>query len=299
MVGSGPATLPPAVPSRQLATKSTRLLLLCRHDVYMLLERKLREPLEFSVDSVRCDPAHRVQLDAIEAEVMHLLRAEPFAIIVCHADFEASSTFCASLHDIEDGGEIVTCSSLPCMQERLVAIRLAYGALRHEEEAFLELSPAGHITWLYYARVKAICHESFAIRMGFLTSAARKIVLKHSFKERKERDLTRLADLPPWREPGRRDSGQDVALLAAKRAIKRLPKDLLAQLRQRYIEGRAWSEIAQLRGVTEVKVRKDDSRLMEKLAEAFVAGVPEAPKGALPRVVKWLKEMLPQILERE
>jgi len=38
---------------------------------------------------------------------------------------------------------------------------------------------------------------------------------------------------------------------------------------------------------------------MEKLAEAFVAGVPEAPKGALPRVVKWLKEMLPQILERE
>src|SRR5580692_6975794 len=129
MVGSGPATLPPAVPSRQLATKSTRLLLLCRHDVYMLLERKLREPLEFSVDSVRCDPAQRVQLDAIEAEVMHLLRAEPFAIIVCHADFEASSTFCASLHDIEDGGEIVTCSSLPCMQERLVAIRLAYGAL--------------------------------------------------------------------------------------------------------------------------------------------------------------------------
>jgi hypothetical protein len=277
----------------------------CRNDVYLLLERKLREPMEFSVDSVRCEPAERPRLDGFEAQVMHLLRAEPYAIVVRHPDFEVSMTFRAELHGADDGGEAVLIRNIACTQERRVAIGLAYRALRHEQEALVEVTPEDEVKLEdkvasdYYARVKAVCHESFAIRMGFVTATARNIVFEHRRREGREGNLSHLDDLPSWKEPGRRDEGQDAALLALKRSIRRLPATQRARLRERYIEGRAWSEIAQTRGASEVKVRKEDSRLMEGLADAFVLGVAEAPKGAAARVVKWLKEMLPLILERE
>jgi hypothetical protein len=271
----------------------------CRNDIYMVLERKLSEPMEFRVDGVQCEPAERAQLGALKTEVIHLLRPEPFAILVRHADFEPSSNFCARLRDTKNGAEVVTISRIPCGQDQRVPIRLAYRALDHEQDAFVELSRDGDIAPPYCVRVKAVCHESFAVRMGFVVSTARNIVLNHCGKDFEDRNLTRLDDLPYWRQPGRRDDGQDVALLALKSAIKLLPRGLQTRLRQRYIEGLSWSEIAQLLGMSEAQVRKEDSRLMEKLAGAFVSSVPAAPKGALARVVRWLKEMMHQVLERE
>lgn len=270
----------------------------CGNNLFMLMEKKLREPVEFVVDKVLCRAAESGQTPLPESTVLHLLRAVPFYILVRHSELQSSRKFCARLLNLEDGTEVLGVPDLSCAEDGNLPIQLAYPTFRHEQHVRVELLPEGDAAYAYAAHVQAIRHESFEIRMGFVASTARYIARDHLRARKKERDLTPLEDLPPWGHASPVDPGQDIEFLSAKRAVGTLPRELRAQLAQRYVKGLSWSEIAGLRNVTEVKVRKDDSRVLNRLSEAIVASKPGAPEGAVPRVVRWLKEMLPTILER-
>ena len=80
----------------------------------------------------------------------------------------------------------------------------------------------------------------------------------------------------------------------ARSLIQRLPKSLQAQLVEHYIEDRSWAEIASRHKITEAKAKQDSSRAFRELSRA-IATQPEADHSS---VVKWLKEMLSEILRR-
>jgi hypothetical protein len=68
----------------------------CQYDVLMFLEKRLREPMEFVVKVLRMGTEY-LQFELPHVKVMHLFRAEPFAIIAHHSDFRPSRRFRASL----------------------------------------------------------------------------------------------------------------------------------------------------------------------------------------------------------
>jgi hypothetical protein len=284
---------------RQFGFWETGDLCDCRNNLFMLMERKLGESMEFVVDKVLYAPEERLPMQAIELTALHLLRREPFAIVVRHPDLRSAPRYCGRLRDMADGSEVATLNELACVEDKGVPIPLPYDSLRHEQDALVILVPDDVGELAYYCGVRAVRHESLAIRMGFLVATARNMAREHARAGRKWRVLSPLEDLAPGNFPGRADNSHDAALLAAIQLVRRLPKRLHEQLVERYVDGLSWSEIAKRRKATEVKVRQDDSRTLRKLAQPFVATQPEARPGAVSRVVKWLKEMLPRILERQ
>jgi hypothetical protein len=194
---------------------------------------------------------------------------------------------------------ITVIQDLTCREEKRLPIPVAYELLKHEQNALLELTPQAAPELAYCAGVRAVHHESFAIRMGFVAGTARRLVLEHRGAIGNASEVSSVEELVPERYPAAVDQNHDAALLSAERAIRRLPAASRNQLIERYVDGLSWAEIARKRKVTEVKARQDDSRLMKELAKAFVPLNVEVGKQAVPRVVKWLKEMLPRVLERE
>jgi hypothetical protein len=268
----------------------------CGTDLLMFIEKKLREPLEFDVAAVAAD---RGRVPVLERTAMHLLRPESFAITVGHAEFRSSQRFGVQLRNLADGSDIISFPDLSCGESKSASIRLAYDALRHEQDVLLELIPEGEGRIAFYARVLPVRHESFQVRMGFVAKSARYIACAHLRAARKGRAVLPLEDLPPAQHPGRLDPRQDIAWLTAKREIERLPKELLAELLQRQGSTLSWAEIARLREASEVTLRKGDSRTFQRLIKAFFAGQSGVTRGMMRGAVKWLKDMLPQILEGE
>jgi hypothetical protein len=270
----------------------------CRNNVFILMERKLGQPMEIEVRAVRCSAEFFRSL-GVDPTALHLLRAEPFSIVVLHPDIRPPGQLRAWLRDHDDDRVITVIQDLTCREEKRLPIPVAYELLKHEQNALLELTPQAAPELAYCAGVRAVHHESFAIRMGFVAGTARRLVLEHRGAIGNASEVSSVEELVPERYPAAVDQNHDAALLSAERAIRRLPAASRNQLIERYVDGLSWAEIARKRKVTEVKARQDDSRLMKELAKAFVPLNVEVGKQAVPRVVKWLKEMLPRVLERE
>ena len=262
------------------------------------MERKLGEPIEVEVRAVRCS-ADLFRSLAVDPTTLHLLRAEPFSIVILNPDIRPAEQLSAWVRNYEDGHEIVAIRDLTCREEKRLRIRLAYGLLQHEQNALLELTLQSAPDSTYCAGVRAVHHESFAVRMGFVAGTARRLVQEHQGStSRAKGSLSSVEDLAPELYPGTLDQNHDTALLSAERAIRRLPASSRNRLMERYVDGFSWAEIAEKHKVTAVKARQDNSRLMTELARAFVPSNEKVGARAVPRVVKWLKEMLPRILER-
>src|SRR5205823_6295313 len=71
----------------------------CGHNLFMFMENKLREPVEFVVDKPLCMAADDGQVPALDGTVLHLLRAKPFTIVVRHPELRSSRKFRAWLRD--------------------------------------------------------------------------------------------------------------------------------------------------------------------------------------------------------
>jgi hypothetical protein len=262
----------------------------CQNDVFMFLEKRLREPMEFAVKVLRME-AERLPERPDHVKVMHLVRAEPFAIIVHHSDFRPSHRFRARLRDTGAGSEVAENSGLSCEDNGSVAIRLAYETLRHEQVAVLELFPDDGVSFGYYSGVKTVRHESLDVRMGFIVETARLMARNRAWKERKKRAEVLMEDMSGV--PAMQDSaGQKFAEILARNAVSRLSPALREQLYQHYVGGVSWVEIADRHKTTADSVKKGASRALNKIAGAILAAEPRAARGAVERVVEWLREML-------
>jgi hypothetical protein len=265
----------------------------CQYDVLMFLEKRLREPMEFVVKVLRMGTEY-LQFELPHVKVMHLFRAEPFAIIAHHSDFRPSHRFRASLRDSAAGGEVAAASGVSCEESGRVPIRLAYETLRHEQVATLELLAEEEVSFGYYSGVKTVRHESFDVRMGFVVETARLMARNRAWKERKQKAEILMEDMSAV--PAVRDgSGQQFAEILARKAVSGLSPTLRDQLYQHYVDGVSWTVIADRHKTTADNVKKGASRALNKVAEAIVAGEPGAAGGAVERVVKWLHDMLRDI----
>ncbi len=180
---------------RQFGFWETEDLCDCRNNLFMFMERKLGESMEFVVDKVLCAPEERLGMQAIELTALHLLRREPFAIVVRHRDLRSVPRYRGRLRDMEDGSEVATVTELACVEDKGVPIPLPYETLRHEQNALVILATDDDGGLAYYSGVRAVRHESFAIRMGFLVATARTMAREHARAGRKWRDLSYLEDL--------------------------------------------------------------------------------------------------------
>jgi hypothetical protein len=262
----------------------------CQYDVFMFLEKKLREPMEFAVKVLRIG-AEDLQVEPNHVKVMHLFRAEPFAIVAHHPDFQPSHRFRACLRDSAADGEVTATSGVSCGENGRVPIRLAYETLRHEQVATLELLAEEEVSFGYYSGVKSVRHESFDVRMGFVVETARLMARNRAWKERKQNAEILMEDMSAV--PAVRDnSGQRIAEILARKAVSGLSPTLRDQLFQHYVDGVSWTVIADRHKTTADNVKKSASRALNKVAEAIVAGESGAARGAVERVVKWLQDML-------
>jgi len=262
----------------------------CQYDVFMFLEKRLREPMEFAVKVLRMGTGY-FQVEPPHVKVMHLFRSEPFAIVAHHPDFRPSHRFRASLRDAAAGGEVAATSGVSCGENGRVQIRLAYETLRHEQVATLELLAEEEVSFGYYSGVKTVRHESFDVRIGFVVETARLMARNRAWKERKQKAEIQMEDMSTL--PAVQDrSGQEIAEILARKAVSRISPSLRDQLYQHYVDGVSWAAIADRHKTTADNVKKGASRALKKAAEAIVAGEPGAAGGAVERVVKWLHDML-------
>lgn len=270
----------------------------CRNKVLMLVEKRLREPMEFNIAAVTSSQDSSWQL-AEKAHVLQLLRPEPFTLGVCHPDLRKSETFHARFRDVGDGSEVVSALDLSCAEDGRVSIRLPYDTFRHEQVAVMQLSQNGSAGLSYGVVIQARRRDSFENRMRFVTATAGNVARESVRPWRNEREL-RVDDpkgvrLVPTQG---HEARQHVYRLLAKRAIAELPRSLYDQIVAHHIDNRSWAEIAAAYGISEAKARQDVSRALSALAAQIVACEPEAKNGAVQRVVQWLKDMLPYLVER-
>ncbi len=286
-----------AILSRKLSKFGLRThddIIDCLNDVLLFMEKRLGSPMEFPVKSV-LRRAGKIEARSLEVKIIHLLRPLPYAIVLCHPSLEPPATFRARLRDVKDGTEVAAVGDLACVKEKRVPVHLSYDALDHEQSAVVELLPEGDFTTAYRSTVKAVRHESFPIRMGFLASSARNLALEHARRRRGPRALS-IEELPTADIPAPGDEArQQVAVLIARRAIDSFPATLRKQMFRHYVDGCSWAEIAEEFAASEDTVKKNVSRALIKVSDAILAGETEATKGAEGRVVRWLKEMLPRI----
>jgi hypothetical protein len=232
----------------------------------------------------------------VRVEALHLLRTASFWIVGAHSDLAPVRKYRAVFRDAGSGLEVVDFSNLPCPEEGRLPIGLAYDQLGHEQDVRLGVSPHdADPAPTYFACVRAVRHESLKSRRGFVARMARNIA--HEYASRKVPEES-IEGLPTQESAGRsgNEAGGRVATLLAKSLVERLPERTRAMLLEHEIEGRSWAEIAKSHGISEAKAKQDVSRALTKLSETVVAGESEPGRGAVQRVVDWIKGTLADIV---
>lgn len=270
----------------------------CRNDVFMFLEKKLGGPMEFAVKVFRMDPGCS-NMQPHPVKVMHLLRVDAFAIMAHHQDFLPFHRFRAQLMDFGESGKVAAKSDLSCGEDGRVCVRFPYDTLQHEQAAMLDLLPDATASVRYYSGVKAVRHESFDVRIGFVVATARLLARNRAWKESETRNrevsLEDMSVIPETRQNGADDRSADIL---ARKAVGSLPPKLRDQLHQHYVKGVPWATIAERYHMKDEVLRKHASRALNEIAESIVGEHPGAAKGAVERVAKWLQEMLPRVWPR-
>jgi hypothetical protein len=269
----------------------------CQNDVLMLLEKKLGEPMEFSVKVFRMVPESPVT-EPHSARIMHLLRADPFMIVARHQELAPIRKYSARLLDVGESRELAAASGLACLHHGIVSIRFPYEALQHEQVAMLNLLSEAESPFVYYYCVKAVRHESFDVRMGFVVGTARLSAKNRAWKESEARNKEVLMDDMSAIPATEGASVVHTADLLARKAVSGLSPKMRDQLHLHYVRGVPWGAIADRYNMKEDVLRKHASRALNEIAESIVAAHAGATKGAAERVVRWLYEMLPRIWQR-
>jgi DNA-directed RNA polymerase specialized sigma24 family protein len=243
----------------------------------------------------------RQKFHVVHVEAIHLLRLDAFTVVARHPDLRATRRYHARFSDMHDGSQLLAISSLTGESDECLPIHLQYHVLRHEQNARVEISHEGSPGLAYFCCVRAVQHETWKSRSGYTQQVAR-VVASERVRAMCQHPHTSLDD-----EFGKDvvakpdDERQRMAGIVYRRAIdqarsliKRLPNSLQTQLVEHYIEDRSWAEIATRHNITEAKAKQDSSRALRELSKA-IATQPEADHSG---IVKWLKEMLSEILRR-
>jgi hypothetical protein len=241
-------------------------------------------------DSVTAQEFHVVKVEAL-----HLLRTGPFSIVGTHSDFAATRKYRAVFRDAGSDFEVIGFSDLPCTEAGRLPIDLAYDQLRHEQDVQLGVSlndadPAP----TYFACVRPVRHESLKSRRGFVASMARIVSYEYASRKVPEQSVESLPTTDFPAQAGNEAEGR-VATLLAKSVVERLPERTRAMLLEHEIEGRSWAEIARTHGISEAKAKQDVSRALTKVSEVVLEGESEPQRGAVQRIVDWIKGMLADI----
>jgi RNA polymerase sigma factor (sigma-70 family) len=254
-----------------------------RHGEFYVLE--LRSAVKEDLVAAR-------EFHIVRVEALHLLRVASYSIVGSHADFAPSVKYRAVFHDAGSGAEVVDLINLPCPEGGRLPIDVAYGQLGHEQDVRLSVSAHGaDRAPTYFACIRAVRHESLKSRRGFVARMARNIAHEYALRKTPEESLEGLPieEIPAR---GAQEAEGRVATLLAKSAVERLPERTRAMLLEHEIEGRSWAEIARTYGISEAKAKQDVSRALTKVSEVVLAGESEAARGAVQRVVDWIKGTL-------
>ena len=232
------------------------------------------------------------EFQIVRVEPLHLLRVASYSIVGSHADLAPPAKYRATFRDAANGAEVIDFVDLPCPESGRLPIGVGYGQLGHEQDVRLSVSAQGADREpTYFACVRAVRHESLRSRRGFVARMARNIAHEYASRKVPEESLEGLpADEIPAR--GAQEAEGRVATLLAKSAVESLPERTRAMLLEHEIEGRSWAEIAKTFGISEAKAKQDVSRGLTKVSEAVLAGECEAARGAVQRVVDWIKGTL-------
>lgn len=267
----------------------------CRNDVLMFLEKRLQEPLQFELSKpVYVPPTSWRSAGKDQLNVLQLLRREPFTVSMRPRGLSRSEKCSAQFQDGESGTELVTIPEISWVEGGLLSARLPYERFEHEQIFIVALLPNGGTEVVSRFAAKVLKRETFESRMRFITATAQNRAREYVRPVKKERN--RLVDNPDavelYSAPVDEEK-QHIASMLAEQAISQLPPRLLKLARAHHIENRSWAEIAHSCGISESKAKKDYSRAVRKVAKKIVETEPEAAQGAVHRVVRWLKDMLP------
>jgi len=237
-------------------------------------------------------PAATQEFHIVRVEALHLLRAASYAIVGSHSDLAPAGKYRAVFRDVGSGVEVAGFANLPCPEAGRLPIDLTYEQLAHEQDVRLSVSAHdADDTPAFFACVRAVRHESLKSRRGFVARMARNIAHEYASRKVPEESLEGLpAEGVSAR--GAQEAERRVATLLAKSAVERLPERTRAMLLEHEIEGRSWAEIAKTYGISEAKAKQDVSRALTKVSEVVLEGESEAARGAVQRVVDWIKETL-------
>jgi DNA-directed RNA polymerase specialized sigma24 family protein len=235
----------------------------------------------------------------VQVEALHLLRSGPFTIVGRHPSFRAAQRYSAQICDMDDGTELGIVSVM-CESDGHLALQLQYDLLRNEQNARVEISPEGSRGERYFCCVRAVRHEDWKGRRGYANQMARNVAGEHARKLSRHPHTSLAEDFANRLGTSHDIERQRIADILSQRAVdqartlvKRLPIALQKQMKEHYIEGSSWAEIAGRYGITKDKAKQDSHRAFEEISEA-IASEPNANHRA---VIKWLKETLSNILE--
>jgi DNA-directed RNA polymerase specialized sigma24 family protein len=240
------------------------------------------------------------EFSAVRVEALHLLQSGPYAVIGHHPDLTAGRRYCARICDMADGALLEAAAGVLCDSAGCLPIHLGYDRLKHDRNARVEICPEGAPGQSYFCCVRAVLHEDWKGRRGYVNQVARNVAWERVRTMARYPQVSLDEEFGSAARPRPDGERQSLANLLSQRAvngamvlIRRLPAALQKQMIEQYVEGRSWADIAARHGITEAKAKQDTSRAFAEISKA-IAPEPTANHG---EVVKWLKEMLSHILE--